>query len=317
MKVRFYSFLFFVVALFIFLTSIPGRFWQQTANQIPSKEKILDLDVGLAESPYKVLVDRTQIFPTNIPEEELYPETSFSPAAPSSSQPSSATFSTANQETIPSASFGRENSAQSSPQSSMDIPGSYPESHILDGIPHGNSSDMGNEDKPNVSSGNSSSLNAPSSTAPLPSSETYSSPESSLGSGSVSPTPSASVSPSPLKPSSEKQELEISLSSSQVQAFLNESPMVQKDQEMTNPLFRKVSQRGGFDVIPEHSGINGRSIYGPREHFIEEGDSLPKLASRYLGDPNRENEIFEMNRHILPNSEELPIGQILLIPEKY
>jgi nucleoid-associated protein YgaU len=71
-----------------------------------------------------------------------------------------------------------------------------------------------------------------------------------------------------------------------------------------------------LDVIPRESGVNGRSIYGLREHKIEEGDSLEQMAARYLGDPARADEIFELNQNILTNKEELPIGLILRIPDR-
>ncbi|MBR0192467.1 MAG: LysM peptidoglycan-binding domain-containing protein [Thermoguttaceae bacterium] len=97
--------------------------------------------------------------------------------------------------------------------------------------------------------------------------------------------------------------------------FLNESPMVEKGKP-GNSLTR-ISQNGGLDVIPRESGINGRSIYGLREHKIEDGDTLEQMAARYLGDPARANEIYELNQNILTNKEELPIGLKLRIPDRY
>ena len=96
--------------------------------------------------------------------------------------------------------------------------------------------------------------------------------------------------------------------------FLNESPMVEKGKP-GNSLTR-ISQNGGLDVIPRESGINGRSIYGLREHKIEDGDTLEQMAARYLGDPARANEIFELNQNILTSKEELPIGVTLRIPDR-
>jgi nucleoid-associated protein YgaU len=51
-----------------------------------------------------------------------------------------------------------------------------------------------------------------------------------------------------------------------------------------------------------------------RTHIIVDGDSLPKLARRYLNDPERGAEIFELNRGVLSSPELLPIGAELKIP---
>lgn len=96
--------------------------------------------------------------------------------------------------------------------------------------------------------------------------------------------------------------------------FLNESPMVEKGKPGKS--LRRISQNGGLDVIPRESGVNGRSIYGLREHKIEDGDTLEQMAARYLGDPARADEIFELNQNLLTSKEELPIGVTLRIPDR-
>ncbi|MCR5165021.1 MAG: hypothetical protein K6C40_13455 [Thermoguttaceae bacterium] len=96
--------------------------------------------------------------------------------------------------------------------------------------------------------------------------------------------------------------------------FLHENPMVEKGNPGNS--LRKISQNGGLDVIPSETGVNGRAIYGLREHKIEDGDTLEKMAARYLGDPARADEIFELNQNILSSKEELPIGLILRIPSR-
>lgn len=55
---------------------------------------------------------------------------------------------------------------------------------------------------------------------------------------------------------------------------------------------------------------------GPRTHVIVDGDSLQRLASRYLDDPQRGREIYELNRDVLTNPDLLPIGAELKIPER-
>ena len=54
----------------------------------------------------------------------------------------------------------------------------------------------------------------------------------------------------------------------------------------------------------------------PRTHIVVDGDSLAKLAGRYLDDPRRAEEILELNRGLLSDPQLLPIGVELLIPPR-
>ncbi len=54
----------------------------------------------------------------------------------------------------------------------------------------------------------------------------------------------------------------------------------------------------------------------PRTHIVVDGDSLERLASRYLSDPQRSREIYELNRAVLSAPDLLPIGAELKIPER-
>jgi hypothetical protein len=47
---------------------------------------------------------------------------------------------------------------------------------------------------------------------------------------------------------------------------------------------------------------------------VVDGDSLERLAGRYLDDSSRANEIYEANRELLANPDLLPIGAELVIP---
>ena len=49
-------------------------------------------------------------------------------------------------------------------------------------------------------------------------------------------------------------------------------------------------------------------------HRVIDGDTLQALAQRYLGDPGRAAEIFEVNREARSDPELLPIGAVLKIP---
>jgi len=52
----------------------------------------------------------------------------------------------------------------------------------------------------------------------------------------------------------------------------------------------------------------------PRIHRIIDGDTLPKIAQRYLRDARRSDEIFSLNRDVLSNPDLLPIGAELKVP---
>jgi nucleoid-associated protein YgaU len=53
-----------------------------------------------------------------------------------------------------------------------------------------------------------------------------------------------------------------------------------------------------------------------RIHVVHRGDSLDRLAKRYLGNEARALEIFDLNRDVLENPHLLPIGAELRIPAK-
>jgi nucleoid-associated protein YgaU len=53
-----------------------------------------------------------------------------------------------------------------------------------------------------------------------------------------------------------------------------------------------------------------------RLHIVVDGDSLAKLAERYLDDAQRASEIYELNRHVLSHPDVLPIGAELTIPSR-
>jgi nucleoid-associated protein YgaU len=53
-----------------------------------------------------------------------------------------------------------------------------------------------------------------------------------------------------------------------------------------------------------------------RRHRLTDGDSLERLAERYLGSPARAAEIFEANRDLLQAPDLLPLGRIIRIPPR-
>jgi nucleoid-associated protein YgaU len=51
-------------------------------------------------------------------------------------------------------------------------------------------------------------------------------------------------------------------------------------------------------------------------HVVVDGDTLTKLAMRYLGRAEAYQEIFELNRDVLASPDLLPIGAVLKIPPR-
>lgn len=58
-----------------------------------------------------------------------------------------------------------------------------------------------------------------------------------------------------------------------------------------------------------------RSASKPIWHVVADGDSLAKLAERYLGDAHRARDIYEANREAITSPDLLPIGVELRIPQ--
>lgn len=52
------------------------------------------------------------------------------------------------------------------------------------------------------------------------------------------------------------------------------------------------------------------------KHVVSDGDSLAKLAERYLRDANRAREIYELNQDVLTSPDLLPIGVQLQVPAR-
>jgi len=70
-------------------------------------------------------------------------------------------------------------------------------------------------------------------------------------------------------------------------------------------------------ILPTSRVPTARPASIPRRtHRIVDGDTLARLAERYLGDPNRAGEIFQLNRQLLPSPKILPIGAVLQLPPR-
>ncbi len=102
-------------------------------------------------------------------------------------------------------------------------------------------------------------------------------------------------------------------------AASRQATVLQVEPEPPLPRLERTFPRGQLGVSPRWGismglGLNHVDPGEKRTHRIADGDTLPDLAQRYLGDKTRALEIFEANRHILPSPEILPIGQEITIP---
>ena len=68
----------------------------------------------------------------------------------------------------------------------------------------------------------------------------------------------------------------------------------------------------------DDSGLAGGQTQGPapKVHEVQSGDTLSSIAREHYGDANAYNRIFEANRPMLSDPDEIYPGQVLLIPEK-
>lgn len=51
-------------------------------------------------------------------------------------------------------------------------------------------------------------------------------------------------------------------------------------------------------------------------HTVVDGDTLPALAQRYLGSPDRAGELYEANRDVISDPKLLPIGVEIKLPRR-
>jgi len=49
-------------------------------------------------------------------------------------------------------------------------------------------------------------------------------------------------------------------------------------------------------------------------HEVVRGDTLSKIAEKYYGDPSLYTQIFEANKDVLSNPDQIKVGQKLRIP---
>ena len=58
--------------------------------------------------------------------------------------------------------------------------------------------------------------------------------------------------------------------------------------------------------------VANKDIFGV--YTVKSGDTLSKIATKYLQNPKRYTDIFNMNKDILKNPDQIDVGQKLRIP---
>ena len=68
----------------------------------------------------------------------------------------------------------------------------------------------------------------------------------------------------------------------------------------------------------DDSGLTGGQSQGPapKVHEVQSGDTLSSIAKEHYGEANAYQRIFEANRPMLSDPDEIYPGQMLIIPEK-
>ncbi|MFP6665904.1 MAG: LysM peptidoglycan-binding domain-containing protein [Pirellulales bacterium] len=75
------------------------------------------------------------------------------------------------------------------------------------------------------------------------------------------------------------------------------------------------SPTGGDGVVESHTAADAL-LSNLRTHTIVNGDTLARIAQRYLGTRSRDSEIYELNRDLISDSDVLPIGRTIRIPHR-
>lgn len=83
-----------------------------------------------------------------------------------------------------------------------------------------------------------------------------------------------------------------------------------------NVLWDRIKEIGGDapgDIIADIQ-VAQTAYYA--KHTVKSGESLSKIAKHYYGDMMKYKQIFEANRSILDNPDQIEVGQELIIPNE-
>ena len=63
------------------------------------------------------------------------------------------------------------------------------------------------------------------------------------------------------------------------------------------------------------AGASASGGQGQRQYTVKPGDTLSKISREFYGDANQYTRIFEANRNVLSDPNQIDVGQTLVIPE--
>lgn len=105
-----------------------------------------------------------------------------------------------------------------------------------------------------------------------------------------------------------------------------EAPSLDNSPYGARPSFDAAASSSDFPPLRDRRSVAPAASVAPVErqpvattytqHVVTDGDTLPTIAERYLGDSARAQELFELNRDRLDHPDVLPIGMVLRTPER-
>ena len=87
------------------------------------------------------------------------------------------------------------------------------------------------------------------------------------------------------------------------------------DAETRQKLLMIIGNIKGIDSVEDNSPGAQQQTERPKVHEVQSGETLSAIAKEHYGDPNAYNRIFEANRPMLNDPDEIYPGQVLVIPE--
>jgi nucleoid-associated protein YgaU len=87
------------------------------------------------------------------------------------------------------------------------------------------------------------------------------------------------------------------------------------DQATHDKLMMIIGNIRHIDAVDD-SGLTGTQANPkPRVHEVQSGETLSAIAKKHYGDANAFNRIFEANRPMIKDANQIYPGQVLLIPD--
>ncbi len=83
-----------------------------------------------------------------------------------------------------------------------------------------------------------------------------------------------------------------------------------------NVIWDKIKEIGGSNPSDIVADIRPATEAYFAKYTVKSGDTLGKIAKHFYGEPKKYTQIFEANRNILDDADEIEVGQELTIPHE-